>query len=266
METLEIKPIAISALKQPDMMTIIEKAMMMPNFEIEKLERLLAMQKEIMAKNAEMSFTSALVRLSADLPRIVRSKSVAYDIDKNDKTKGKKEAFKFAAYEDIDEVLRPLMAREGFHPSFDTAPRPGDGGGAIITCTLTHVDGHSMKASVPVALDSSGGKNNIQAMGSTISYGQRYCLKMLLNIVTVGEDDDGKTSEAQYIDPVQADLLNVLLSETKSDTQKFLSFVGAESVEKITVSNYAKGLNMLEHKKKTGGQPTVEIKTQPKKV
>lgn len=262
------QPVAVIPAKtkivQPDFMSIIDKAMTMPNFELEKLERLLEMQKQIMAKNAEMAFNSALVRLSADLPRIVRSRSVAYDIDKNNKQLGKKEAFKYAAYEDVDAALRPLLAREGFHPSFDMQPRQGDGGGAIITCTLLHVDGHSMKASVVVALDTSGGKSNIQAMGSTISYGQRYCLKMLLNIVTVGEDDDGAGAEKKSITEEQVKQLNNLLLETKSDRIKFLAFVGAATVEEITTENFDKGLKMLEHKKKTGGAPNATVTTQPK--
>lgn len=261
------QPVAVipaqTQLKQPDFMSLIDRCLTMPDFQLEKLERLLEMQDKIMKKNAEMAFNSALVRLSGDLPRVVRKGAVEYEDKKGGG--GKKEAFKFAKYEDIDEVLRPLLAREGFHPSFDTAPRPGDGGGAIITCTLMHVDGHSMKASVPVALDTSGGKNNIQAMGSTISYGQRYCLKMLLNIVTVGEDDDGKNSEKKIISKEDAEKARAMMKETNTEEARFLQYVKSDTVENISPENYEKGIAMLEKKKREMGKPVTEITQQPKK-
>jgi hypothetical protein len=40
-------------------------------------------------------------------------------------------------------------------------------------------------------LDTSGSKNNVQAVGSSTSYGKRYTATLLLNIRTKGEDDDG---------------------------------------------------------------------------
>jgi hypothetical protein len=41
-------------------------------------------------------------------------------------------------------------------------------------------------------LDTGPGRNQNQAMGSTLSYGKRYTAEMLLNIVREGEDTDGK--------------------------------------------------------------------------
>ena len=81
----------------------------------------------------------------------------------------KRKAFKFATYENIDRVIRPYLQAEGFSLSFTTAPRTADGGGAIVSGTLSHKSGHSRSASISVALDSSGGKNNIQAIGSSFS-------------------------------------------------------------------------------------------------
>jgi hypothetical protein len=53
--------------------------------------------------------------------------------------------------------------------------------------------------------DNSGSKNTVQAIGSSVSYGKRYVLCMLLNISTGGEDNDGNgapsavtTQQRQY--------------------------------------------------------------------
>ena len=39
--------------------------------------------------------------------------------------------------------------------------------------------------------DTSGSKNVVQAIGSSVSYGKRYTMQALLNITSGGEDDDG---------------------------------------------------------------------------
>ncbi len=44
---------------------------------------------------------------------------------------------------------------------------------------------------MPLPLDTSGSKNNIQGMGSSLTYGKRYLVTAMLNIVTEGEDKDG---------------------------------------------------------------------------
>jgi hypothetical protein len=172
-----------------------------PAVDVSKMRELLGLQKELMALQADQQFDAAFHRLQAEMPRIKRSGAVEY--------KGKI-AFHFATWEAIDSVIRPLLQREGFSLSFDTVPRQGDGGGVIVTGTLSHVGGAKRTASIPVALDSSGGKNNIQGMGSSFSYGKRYTTTALLNIVTEGEDDDGARGGARFISEAQADELREL--------------------------------------------------------
>jgi hypothetical protein len=63
-----------------------------------------------------------------------------------------------------------------------------------ITGVLSHRSGHSERDQFVAKADTSGSKNDIQALGSTRSYGQRYTTIALLNIVTKGEDNDGQTA------------------------------------------------------------------------
>ena len=158
-----------------------------------------------------------------------------------------KEAFTFARFEDIDVAIRPLLIEEGLSLSFSSTERAG--GGAVLTGTLSHKDGHSISSSIPLALDTSGGKNNIQAMGSTISYGKRYTTCMLLNIVTTGEDDDGKAGGAVFITEAQQAEIEAMIAETKSDTDKFCNAFGVAYVGNLTPGDYSKALNMLLAKK-----------------
>jgi hypothetical protein len=119
----------------------------------------------------------------------------------------------FARWEDMDAVLRPMLDAVGLFLTFDAVPRPGDGGGLIVTGSLRHRSGHSVSASMPLAIDTGAGRNNLQAMGSTLSYGKRYAAEMLLNIIRVGDDDDGKLGGTKFITEEQADELRSMAKE-----------------------------------------------------
>ena len=143
--------------------------------------------------------------------------------------------------------MRPLLTKYGFSVSYTTAPRQGEGGGIRVIGTLLHRGGHSKSAEIPLALDSSGGKNNIQGMGSTFSYGRRYTLVMLLNLIT-DDDDDGVMGGTVFITPAQKDELIALISDTKTDTKAFLQFTGTRSIDEIEAKNFAGAVQRLRQK------------------
>jgi hypothetical protein len=165
----------------------------LPSIDVDKLERLMAFQERMMARQAEIDFNEAKARVKAALVdlRITRSKSVRYDINKSRPALGKEEAFKYAPLEAIGEILAPLEAAEDLECSYTTSPRQGEGGGLVITQKLKHKGGHFELCEIPLPLDTSGGKSNIQGYGSTISFARRYLKCMGYDLVIVGEDDDG---------------------------------------------------------------------------
>jgi hypothetical protein len=231
--------------QETNLIQVIERAALNPAVDVDKMQKLLEMQERIMAKNAEMSFNQAMTRLQEQLPRIKRAGSVAY---KNKDSGKSEEAFKFARYEDIDGAIRPFLLAEGFSLSFNTKWSEA---GAIIYGTLAHREGHSRTVEMRLPLDSSGGKNNLQGMGSTISYGKRYAVGMLLNIITVGEDDDGTGDHGEVITTEQAAELDTLLRERiakipqekqKDVMPRFLKHMGVETLQEIGAGDYAKAL------------------------
>lgn len=161
-----------------------------PRLDVTKLQALMDMQERLESRQAEREFIAAYGRLSGKLPRVKKNGTI--DLGKKN-ADGSAQAIAFAKWEDMDKVIRPLMAAEGFSLSFNSAARTETGGGLVVTGTLMHRDGHSRSASMPLPLDTGPGRNNLQAQGSTLSYGRRYCAEMLLNIVREGADDDGKT-------------------------------------------------------------------------
>ena len=171
------------------LMAIIDAASRNPRVNVDKMERLLSMQMTIMAKQAEMAYGAAMGRLQNKLPRITKKGRIKFT-DKN----GEQRDTPYARYEDIDLIIRPLMFSEGFIMDFDTK---WGADGATIYCTISHEGGHTKTSEMRLPLDTSGSKNSLQAMGSTISYGQRYLVKMMLNLIFEGEDADGSTFPKQ---------------------------------------------------------------------
>lgn len=170
-------------------MAMLERMSQNPSVNVDTMKAMLEMWERIRDKNAETAFNRDFAAMSLALPRVEKSGSVSYAKEKNNPKAGMEEAFKFALYEDIDFHIRPVLERHGFSLSFTTSERVG--GGLTVNGILAHKEGHSRTTSLPLALDTSGGKNNLQAMGSSSSYGRRYAACILLNIITVDEDDNG---------------------------------------------------------------------------
>jgi len=63
-----------------------------------------------------------------------------------------------------------------------------------VTATLSHSTGHDVTTSMSGGADTSGSKNAIQALGSSVSYLKRYTASALLNLTSHGSDDDGYAS------------------------------------------------------------------------
>lgn len=243
----EISTVPESPALQPT--TMVQAIMHMakdPDFDVAKFDALLKMQERTEARQAEIEFNRALARLAEQMPRVKKNGRVEL-LDKNGHSKG---SYAFAKWEDIDRVIRPLMTTEGFTLSFDAQPRGSDGGGLVITGTLLHRDGHSRSASMPLALDTGPGRNNLQAMGSTLSYGKRYCAEMLLNIVREGDDDDAFRGGSEPITDEEVAELNRGLIETRSDLNRFLEYMRVDALPDIQKHQLAEARNLIDQKRR----------------
>ena len=193
-----------------------------PNFDVEKLRALNDLQNSVEDRQAKRLFQEAFVRLQADLPVVHRDGSLEYE-----KVKGnpatKYTVAKFARYEDIAKAIQPILGQHGFSVSFDVQQR--DGGGLLVSCNLGHEAGHVQPGpQIPVPLDTSGGKNDVQAYGSALSYGKRYGLFAVLNIITEGDDDDGVAAGGRPISFDEAAQIKGMVAEAgiydESDTEE----------------------------------------------
>lgn len=204
------------------LLEVITRAASDPNVDIDKMERLIAMQERIQERQAKVAFTEAKIAMRPHLPAIdMRGKITIRD--KNDANKIIQET-PFARFEDIHEAVMPVLTEFGF----DLAFRNGlsSEGKVRVTTILSHKDGHSEETYFDLPHDSSGSKNAVQAVGSSTSYAKRYGVLSILNIRVSGEDDDAATAIPEHVISVKEyDQLKKLIVSTQSDEAKFLKFL-----------------------------------------
>ena len=199
----------VQAGESATILQVIQRAAADPQCDIEKMERLMAMHERMQARNAEAEFNAAMASMQSEMPSIAERGAITV----NNQTRSK-----YATFEDINDIVKPIMQQFGFAVSFRVETVQA---GMSVTGILMHRAGHREQTTMLLPLDSSGSKNAVQALGSSVSYGKRYVLCALLNITTRGEDDDGNAAVPQkkMVTPAQAKQLDAMLAQCMQDTQ-----------------------------------------------
>lgn len=164
------------------LMNVIARAASDPTVDVDKLERIMALYERVKAKEAEAAYNSDLAILQPKLHAITERGGIKNNAGAVQST--------YAKWEDINDVIKPILAEHGFSLSHRVGRTLE--GQVTIKGVLAHRLGHREETEITLPVDSSGSKNAVQAIGSSTSYGQRYTAKMLLNITSRGEDDDGR--------------------------------------------------------------------------
>lgn len=150
--------------------------------DIEKLTKLMELKEKYEKQEAEKAFVSAMAEFKKDPPKITKNKRVNYSTSKG------KTDYMHASLDHICEAVDPRLGQLGFSYSWETNQNEAY---INVKCVLTHCMGHSKTVDLNGSPDQSGGKNSVQAIGSTVSYLQRYTLLASLGLATSDQDDDG---------------------------------------------------------------------------
>lgn len=220
------------------MVALIARAAADPNTDIDKLERLLAMQERAQARNAKAEYFSAMAEMQDELPSISENGEIKINPDKPGQ--------KYALWEDINKAIKPVLRAHGFALFFRTGQSDTK---ITVTGILSHRGGHSEETTMQFPPDASGSKNAVQAIGSSTSYGKRYTAMALLNLTSGGEDDDGRTGGGDG--PITVDqcvTIRELAERVSADMQRFCEFMGVEAVPNIRAKDYEKAIRALNMK------------------
>jgi hypothetical protein len=233
------------------LLEVISRAARDPSVDIDKMERLIAMQERVQDRQARAAYYEALALVQPELPIITERGGI--------KDRGGNVQSTYALWEDVNEAIRPILAAHGFSLSFKVRRSENE---ISVTGILAHRDGHSEETELTLPSDTSGSKNSVQAIGSSTSYGKRYTAYALLNITTQGEDDDGtKAGRGGAINSQQLETLIGLKDAVGADLYRFCKLFRVTSLKDLPAKEYDNAVAKLRQKNPaaadafmTGGQ------------
>lgn len=223
------KPGAVTSKKEgsfsAEILAIISQAACNPDCDVQKMQALLNMQQQVVEGQARQEFSRAMTAASNEIQPIFKAGKASL---------GNKGGYSYAKWDDMDKAIRPILQKHGLRLSFTTASSGVQGHKTIIGI-VTHENGHNERAEMDLPIDTGPGRSAIQAIGSTISYGKRYCAEMLLNIVRT-DDNDGAAipkKNVETISPEQKDNIVRRLENLQIGPDQILAYFGITSIDLI---------------------------------
>lgn len=200
---------------------------------MEVLEKFMSLHERWEAGNARKAFDAAISEAKAEIPPIV----------KNAKGHNDKRYANFAA---IAAVVDPILSKHGLSYRFRTAQTDK----ISVTCVLSHRDGHNEETTLAGPADNSGSKNAIQAIGSTLTYLQRYSLIQALGLAATDDDDGRAAAMGGVIADEQVERLQREIMDTDSDLPKFLAHMKVEALADIPAARFDAAMQALSRKRR----------------
>jgi len=221
------------------MMSLIERAATSSDVDVDKLEKLLNMKERWEAGEAKKSFDRAMTDFRARVGSIKKTR--------------KAHNSQYAGLAESISAIKDLLTECGLSYSWRTNQESNS---VSVTCVVSHVDGHSERTTLSASPDTSGSKNSIQAIGSTVSYLERYTLYAILGLASTDQDDDGHSAGTAYVTDDQLHNIIGLMDELgdKLDRDKFKGWLAKKGVDdfaKIPASMFSEVVGMLERKRQS---------------
>lgn len=202
------------------------------NGNIELAEKLMGLQERWEENQARKEFDAAVASAKAEIPPIARNRE-----GHNSK--------RYADFSAIAKVIDPIISKHGITYRFRTTQTDR----INVTCVISHRAGHYEENTIAGPPDKTGNKSDIQAIGSTLTYLQRYSLVQALGLA-VADDDDGKRAVGvECVTQEQADNLRDLIETNGKRLDTFLKWAKVEKIEAIPAANYQACADAINFKK-----------------
>jgi len=174
------------------------------NADLDKLEKLMNLQERWEAGEAKKLFYAAMAEFQRNCPDIKKLK--------------KGHNYMYAPLGDIMAQIREPLFDCGLSIRFEQ----DHSSGITVTCIVTHKGGHSERTTMTGSADTTGSKNGIQAIGSTVTYLQRYTVIGALGITTADADMDGRLpQDVKMIANADQKIIEIMQSRGQSESEFF---------------------------------------------
>jgi hypothetical protein len=229
-------------------MTMIAAAARDPNVDVDKMTKLYDIRDRELARCAKQAFATAMAEFKKNPPKILKDKHVEFTTGKG------VTAYDHATLGNVcAQVINALAAVEISH-RWDLDQRDNC---VTVTCVLTHAEGHETRTPFIAGRDDTGSKNNIQAIGSAVTYAQRYTLLAAVGLAAENDDDGrGAGPTIELVSDEQAANLQALITEVSANKTSFLAYFKADRIADVPADRYSEAVRMLERKRATPANAT----------
>lgn len=195
---------------------------------IEVLTKLMDLQERWDRNQNRKAFDEAVASAKAEIKPVVRNAT-----GHNSK--------KYADFAALAMAVDPIISKFGLSYRFRTAQTDK----IAVTCILSHKSGHFEETTLAGPADTTGNKNAIQAIGSTLTYLQRYSLVQALGLAA-SNDDDGKVAGiGDLISEQQAAQLEKLIASAGRSVAKFCEFAKIENLAELPANRFEPAVTLL---------------------
>lgn len=120
-----------------------------------------------------------------------------------------------------------------------------------VTCVLSHKLGHSEKVTLKGPPDTSGSKNTLQQIKSTLTYLKLATYEAVIGIASslVNVSDDGNSAGEKAISQEQLENMLALMTEVGANEDQFKKICKVDDLAHLPVSKYAGAMKRLEAKR-----------------
>ena len=204
---------------------------------LEQLEKFMDLQERHETREAEKAYNESMSLFRDECPTIAKTR--------------KGHNTKYAGLAESINQVKGLMTKHGFSHSWRTT-QSDDAKLISVACVMTHKLGHSETTALSAAPDTSGSKNSIQAIGSTVAYLQRYTLFAILGLASMEMDDDGAGSgdQVEVISEEQWAQLDTMIDQVNASKGDFCAYYGIKDITLLPVSKFKNAMSGLEAKRK----------------
>jgi len=208
---------------------------------LKEIGEVMAYQERYEANQARKAYHVAMAQFKTEAIKILKDAKVDYITKTGGRVK-----YNHATLFNIINTVTPLLSKYGLSIAWKPLQTPGN---ITITTMITHILGHREEFPLTAGADDSGGKNAIQAVGSTTAYLERYGTLAALGLATGGQDDDGQVAATEYIDDKQRSELTDLAVDCGANMPKLMAYLKVEDLSKLPKSEFQKAKLALIAKK-----------------
>jgi hypothetical protein len=163
-------------------LVMVERALQQ-NSSVETLAKLMELAERWQANEARNAYVVAMNAFKKNPPTLLKNKHVQFGNTNYD----------HATLDNVVDTITAGLSRHGLSHSWKVEQTDAR---IKVTCVITHELGHSESVSMEAGADTSGSKNSIQAIGSAVTYLQRYTLLSATGMAAKGTDNDGIAAES----------------------------------------------------------------------